>query len=336
MRGRTIIFLLLIPVSVIFAGEEKERTDYSPRIEGTIRGKYEYNSSLNGHRFQVRNARFSVKGDVSPYASYKAEIDLSDEGITKMLDAYIQMNLSPDFSFIIGQQKIPFSSDNLRSPHTLYFANRSFIGKQLTGLRDVGLKVSYKMDDIIPVDLIAGIYNGRGLYEQKEWRTELSYAFRAVYRPSEKFNVSANYNTIQPYDLRMHMYNAGAFFETGKFHFESEYFYKTYEKNVFTDTQGFFAFASYKIKTPKINFIEEISPRLRYDFMTDDNNGKIDETVNTYQVDDIARSRITGGFSFILKKPYINEIRLNYEHYFYAAGIVNEDNKLVIEFVTKF
>lgn len=70
--------------------------------------------------------------------------------------------------------------------------------------------------------------------------------------------------------------------------------------------------------------------------MTDDNNGKIDETVNTYQVDDIARSRITGGFSFILKKPYINEIRLNYEHYFYAAGIVNEDNKLVIEFVTKF
>ncbi len=41
--------------------------------------------------FEVRNARFSVSGNVHPLVAYKAEIDLSDEGSIKMLDAYARV-----------------------------------------------------------------------------------------------------------------------------------------------------------------------------------------------------------------------------------------------------
>lgn len=330
-----LLVLLLATTTHVVAQENTSKVNYSPDIDGTIRGKYEYNSSLDGHRFQVRNARFSVRGAVSPYAFYKAEIDLSDEGVTKMLDAYVEMRPNKQFSFTIGQQKVPFSSDNLRSPHTLFFANRSFIGKQLTGLRDVGATIKYSLDKNIPLDLILGVYNGKGLYNQKEWRRDLSYAFRGVYSLNDHFELSLNYNTIKPYDLRMYMYNAGARWLVGKLHLESEFFYKTYQDELFQDTQGFFCFASYSIPTPKLSFVEDISPRIRYDMMSDDNNGIIDATSQTYLVDDRARSRITGGFTFTLKKPFINEIRLNYEHYMYANA-VNEDDKVVIEFVAKF
>jgi hypothetical protein len=70
--------------------------------------------------------------------------------------------------------------------------------------------------------------------------------------------------------------------------------------------------------------------------MGNDNNGQISTLTNSYEIDDVKRSRITGGINLNLKKPFINEIRLNYEHYFYVQGIANNDNKIVLEFVTKF
>lgn len=58
----------------------QKKTDYIPKIHGTIRGKYEYQYEEKEGRFEVRNARFSLTGNVAPIVSYKAEIDLSDEG----------------------------------------------------------------------------------------------------------------------------------------------------------------------------------------------------------------------------------------------------------------
>ena len=334
-RRRCILLSALAATLSLLAQESAEKNNYQPSIEGTIRGKYEYNTSVDGHRFQVRNARFSVRGAVSPYARYKAEIDLSDEGLTRMLDAFVEMKVSDQLFFIVGQQKIPFSTDNLRSPHNLLFANRSFIGKQLSGLRDVGATLNYTFSGNVPIELFAGVYNGKGLYNQKEWRSDLSYAFRGEYS-TKKWGLSLNYNSIQPYDLRMHVFNAGVMFIYKKLYLESEIFYKHYQNDVFPYTEGVFLMASYDIPLPKMKAIESIAPRLRYDQMNNDNNGLINTQTNSYTVDDIKRSRITGGLNFNLKKPFINEIRLNYEHYFYAQDIANNDNKLVIEFITKF
>lgn len=64
--------------------EKLESKDYLPEIHGTIRGKYEYQTTMGAGRFEVRNARVSVTGNVLPIVAYKAEIDLSDEGSIKI------------------------------------------------------------------------------------------------------------------------------------------------------------------------------------------------------------------------------------------------------------
>ena len=102
-----------------------EFKDYLPEIHGTIRGKYEYQTETSESRFEVRNARFSVSGNVHPIVAYKAEIDLSDEGSIKMLDAYARVFPVKDLNFTIGQMRVPFTIDAHRSPHQQYFANRS-------------------------------------------------------------------------------------------------------------------------------------------------------------------------------------------------------------------
>lgn len=310
---------------------------YSPRIEGVIRAKYEYNSNLNAHRFQVRNARFSVIGKFSPAVSYKAEIDLSDEGETKMLDAFLRYQPRKWFTFTIGQQKLPFSTDNLRSPNQLYFANRSFIGKQLTGLRDVGATLGFFHKKYLPVDWFVGVYNGTGLYNQQTWRKadELSYLSRLVIYPVKDLMLTANFNSVKPYSLRMNMFNFGGAYTLSGWHIETEYFHKTYSGSVFDATTGFFGFVAYDVPTPKWKSVKKVTPLIRYDMMTDNNKGKA-LTDGSYVTDDVARSRITAGLTISLDKPFMNDIRINYEQYSFDAGITNDQNKLVVEYVVRF
>jgi hypothetical protein len=96
-------------------------------------------------RFEVRNARFGARGDINNYMSYRVELDLSDEGKMKMLDAYVKFTPVENLDFYLGQRKIPFSSDYMRNPAENIFANRSFVAKYINdGLRDIGFYADYK------------------------------------------------------------------------------------------------------------------------------------------------------------------------------------------------
>ncbi len=132
--------------------------------------------------------------------------------------------------------------------------------------------------------------------------------------------------------------NAGLTYDLGNFHFETEYLFKTYSENTLlnsSNTTGYFVFGAYNIKTPKLKSITKITPVLRYEGMS--KNLKYDiqnsSTINT-KIDE-ARNRITGGVILSLNKPFLNDIRLNYERYFWDDGHL-ADNKFVAEFVVKF
>lgn len=92
MCKKTTIFLLVSCLGFTTA----QAQEYKPSIHGTIRGKYERQFSSSGNhdeeaestdaqRFEVRNARISVDGKLSDIVSYKAEIDLCDEGTVKTM-----------------------------------------------------------------------------------------------------------------------------------------------------------------------------------------------------------------------------------------------------------
>ena len=103
--------------------EKMETKDYLPEVHGTIRAKYEYQTTMGAGRFEVRNARVSVTGNVLPSVAYKAEIDLSDEGQIKMLDAYARLFPTKGLTVTAGQMRVPFTIDAHRSPHQQYFPN---------------------------------------------------------------------------------------------------------------------------------------------------------------------------------------------------------------------
>ena len=131
----------------------KAKTPSIPEFHGTVRAKYEYEPTIGKGRFEIRNARLSAEGKIIPIVRYKAEIDLSDEGAIKMLDAYVRLQPKERLRFTFGQMRVPFSIDAHRSPHLQYFANRSFIAKQVGNVRDVGAAASWTFGAETPVTL---------------------------------------------------------------------------------------------------------------------------------------------------------------------------------------
>lgn len=328
------------------AQTEKEKTDLTPQIHGTLRGKYEYQTEEGKGRFEVRNARISVAGQVTPVVEYKAEIDLSDEGSIKMLDAYTRIKPTRGLDFTIGQMRVPFTIDAHRSPHQQYFANRSFIAKQVGNVRDVGATLGYKLQAGFPIMIEAGLFNGSGLTNQKDyWTKSLNFSAKAQLLLPRGFNVTLSVQKIKPDQINVMMYDAGAYYQAHGFHIEAEYLYKHYSKDAFQDVHAVDAFACYDIPLRRC-FFTKLSPLFRYDYMTDHSDGKhydvetaTGNTVSALKINDYRRSRLTGGLTLSLAKPFISDIRLNYEKYFYRKGAhpkTSERDKIVIEVMTRF
>ena len=315
----------------------QKKSEYIPEIHGTIRGKYEYQFEDNKGRFQVRNARFSLSGKVAPIVSYKAEIDLSDEGAIKMLDAYARITPLPTFDITIGQMRVPFTIDAHRSPHQQYFANRSFIAKQVGNVRDVGATLAYTWKIGIPVRLEAGIFNGSGLTNQKDfWTNRINYSAKAHLQLPKGFNLVGSVQKISPENISIQMYDIGAYYHAGRWHVEAEFLRKHYAGGAFKPVNAFDGFVCYDQPLPKV--FEKISFLGRFDCMSDHSNGEAGEG-GTLVVDDAARKRLTVGTTLSLVKPFVADLRVNYENYFYdnnAVAAVSERDKIVVELMVRF
>ncbi len=341
---------LLLALSAIFAvvpmsaQDDGDKVDRTPKIHGTIRGKYEYQTEEGEGRFQVRNARVSIEGNVTKVVSYKAEIDLSDEGQIKMLDAYTRLKPVRGLDFTIGQMRVPFTIDAHRSPHLQYFANRSFIAKQVGNVRDVGATLGYSFNVGFPIKLEAGMFNGSGLTDQKDfWTNNINFSAKAQFFLPRGFNITLSTQKIKPDNVGIMMYDAGAYYHAHGWHVEAEYLYKHYSDNAFDAVHSVDAFVSYDIPLRKC-FFKKISPLVRYDYMSDHSDGMRyvdgeEDTSGSLVVNDYQRSRLTGGVTLSLDLPFISDIRLNYEKYFYREGAIakpSERDKIVVEFMTRF
>ncbi len=139
--------------------------------------------------FNIRRARLDVKGNITPYWSYRVQFDLA--GTPKLIDAYAELKLNDQFNFTIGQAKIPFSLENLASSNKLELIDRSQAvealvarGKDVGGNqngRDIGIQLGgtiLKLKDRPVVDYRLGVYNGSGINtvdnnEAKDFATRL-------------------------------------------------------------------------------------------------------------------------------------------------------------------
>lgn len=338
MKKAKILLVSLLAFLSASATAQESKNPYLPQIHGTIRAKYEYEPQIDKGRFEIRNARLSVEGKIIPIVRYKAEVDLSDEGSIKMLDAYVRLQPKELLKITFGQMRVPFSIDAHRSPHLQYFANRSFIAKQVGNVRDVGAAASWTFGSGVPVTLEGGIFNGSGLTNQKHfWTSNYNFSFKSQICLWRRFNIVLSCQKAGAADVNTYMYDGGVYWDNSRWHVEAEYLRKHYARNSFRPVNALDAFAAYRL--PLKGRKMALSFLGRYDYMSDHSNGKKDES-GFLKTDDPERHRLTGGLTLSLGKGALQaDIRLNYEQYFYNKGVepsISERNKIVLEFVAHF
>ncbi len=342
LRQFLLVILLIVSSTVTLyakkdtddiAVEHKEFT-YVPTINGTLRAKFEYEPQIESYRFQVRNARVSLKGWAAPIVDYKLELDFCDEGKIKVLDVYGRVHIKKIMTFSLGQMRVPFSVDATRSPYLLFFANRSFVAKQVGNVRDVGFKVSCT-PQAFPLVAEAGVFNGSGITEQKRWHKSLSASGKINYTLNG-FKYEVGGQSIIPDSIRINLFDTSLSWEHEHFFIEGEYIYKHYVNNAFPDVHAYNILGNYDI--PLRGTFSNLALSARFDSMTDHSNG-VRGTDGKLKIDDYARKRITVGTTLSFIRKFQADLRLNYEKYFYSSGAEikeSDHDKIVLELMVHF
>ncbi|MCR4681044.1 MAG: hypothetical protein K5636_05485 [Bacteroidales bacterium] len=311
-----------------------ERKGLMPHFTATVLGRYEYNTNLNAHHFELRHSRVGVFGDVHPMFSYMALVDLTFGGQFSPVAIFAQFKPVKGLSFLIGYDKMPFSSENLLSPYQYYFSDKSFLTQKITAWSDVGGVVAYRWDKVVPFEIKAGVFNSRGFKNQMHFQTDLNYVARGSFQFFKGFDFTANYASVRPETLRMHHVGLGMAYEIAGLHAETEYIYKWYAGDMFQPTHAFYGFLFYKIKIGKPG-LQHIDVAARYDAITPHCNGKLNE--NGAYVLDPFRHRITTGVTLMfVEKPVRAGIRIEYEKNFFRRGVECKDDCIILELITHF
>lgn len=316
----------------------KPEFSYKPEFHGTFRGRFEQTTEgESAGRFQIRNARLSVGGKVAPALSYFLRADFCDRGKFNMLDAYATFMPSTAWKIIAGQSRIPFSVDASRAVNGYYFANRSFIGKQVGNRRGVGVKGGFSPAQI-PLYVEAGIFNTTKIGDHTPWQTKYSYGAKARYTLGEFF-VEGGFKSVAPDGIRINLTDVCLSWTDGRWFAEGEYVYKHYTNSSCEPCHAYNVMADYRWPV-RTRLFDRMSVQVRFDGMTDHSTGIIDESCGSLVVDDYGRNRLTLGStaSYIRGKVHA-DVRLNYEQYFYASGVVvapDDRSKVSVELIVRF
>lgn len=328
------VILLILLIFSLFssawsqtAAQPDDKINYVPKLDGSLKTKLEFDLEKQLMRFEVRNARFGVRSSVNKYIGYRAEVDLSDEGRIRMLDAFIKVTPVSNLDLYLGQRKFPFGTDYLRSPVENIFANRSFVAKYVNdGLRDIGFVANYRFKFYVPIDAWVSAMNGTG-NNNPQWIDKPNYSARLIVGPIKNIRIAGNfYKGSTQLENDLSMYGAELRYQNENLLIESEYVHRHYTdtSNFIKDQYGFYVHSYYKFFTGA-NMIQIISPTVRWDFM-----GQETEPA------EIQAERITLGVNFGFEpQPFKAEIRLNYENYLKKL-FPNHFDRFTIEFIAKF
>lgn len=147
MKPARLLLALLVGgtawLSATAADSTRTRNKYIPELHATMRLQYEVSASDGAGRFNVRNARVNLKGNLTDFLGYFLRADFSDRGKFVMRDAYAIFTPSSRLKVMMGQMRVPLSVDATRSVHQYWFAHSSLVTHDMWSSRKVGLKSRY-------------------------------------------------------------------------------------------------------------------------------------------------------------------------------------------------
>jgi len=174
------------------------------KVSGYIQFRYRQDKSIND-TFDIRRGRLDIKGDITERWDYRTQIEFGGDKGPFLLDAILGYKVNPYLKLNIGQQKIPFSQENLISSPKLETINRSQVvealvarGKDVIGNqngRDIGIQASggiFSQGEFNQLDYAFGIFNGSGI-NRSDTTDQKDFVGRLVFHPLKEWSIGGSY-----------------------------------------------------------------------------------------------------------------------------------------------
>ncbi len=139
------------------------------KLDGYFQLRYTADDATDTHEFQVRRARFNIRGPVTDPWSYRIEFQLDAREVARGPTSKTQLRtLYADHktgrsTLRIGQAKVPWGYELLEGVPNLWSAERAlFMDVLFPHQRDIGVQYAYRAAPRSP-RLDVGIFNGTGI-----------------------------------------------------------------------------------------------------------------------------------------------------------------------------
>jgi phosphate-selective porin OprO and OprP len=155
--------------------------------------------------FDIRRAYLDFKGTITPYWSYRLQLDFA--GSPKIVDIYTDLKINDWANFTIGQQVLPISLNNTTSNTKLELADRSQVVEALTlrkgdvlgdnNGRDIGVSFYGSLIPLNNLNLIEyriGVFNGSGI-NKTDYNEAKDIVGRVILHPIKGLDLGGSYYT---------------------------------------------------------------------------------------------------------------------------------------------
>ncbi len=329
------ILVFSILSSVFVSAQETDSVKYPTfRIDGVMKNKFEYAFETSNTRFSVRNSRIGVRGNLAEPVSYRAQLELSDNGNFRVLDLYGTLHLAKGLKLSLGQNSIPLFNSYVVNPGAMMFANRAFLAKYFLGTRDIGALAEYAFrTGGCPVSLEFGLFNGNAI-NAPVWREQLSYGGRLQLGSMKGLRATAKfYDYPQSNENHLFLYGADLRYESSNWKVETEIMKRDDKINSANNMLSYYIQGAYALPLNFGKIFKHIIPAARWD--------AIDQSLHQGGFD---VNRLTVGLGFGFKqKLFSSLIRLDYEKYFVnrnlpalGSSAEMDSDKLTLELLLTF
>lgn len=333
---KSIVTSAMFLATAFVAVASDSEISYLPEVHGTVRSRWEIDTRSGDQRFRVRNARLSVGGYVAPSIDYFVQAEFNDEDHLMLLDAYGRFRIVKGLTIQGGQFRMPFGVESFRAPNNYYFANRSFMGKQMMNYRALGAKVTYAIPST-PLTLEAGAFNTVSLHKGSAYSHQMAGAAKAIVKLPEGFKLTGGWASIKPAVTRSNLANVCLEWSNSNVLAVAEYMYQHYCHDTYKDAHSYVAFVDWH-KSVKWGVFNRWSIQGRFDGLTDQYQLATNKTEPAKgETFNFKRNRATIGSTVTYTYKSLHaDVRLNYEKYFDWKGGDAVSDCFVTELVIRF
>ena len=231
------------------------------RVAGYVQPRFE--SVGDSALFFLRRVRLGAQGDLTPWARFKAQVDLrylGSNGTSSSVvgtDLYVVLT-GTRAAVTLGQAKVPFSTEEILSSGALPLPDRSVVVGDYAPNRDIGVQVDWRPRSPRPpfggqLEIEGGVFDGEGPNHASNPDKKLLYVGRAAVSPAAALELSGG---VAAYPDST-WWDAGASAHHGAWLVRAEWLRRNL-RGTSNHLSGWYALASYMVRAERVQLVGRV------------------------------------------------------------------------------